>query len=128
MGIEFLSVKHVTGNIYVLLPDCRTVKEYIDFLTLNKEKLLFFREGLKENTSHRQLTIRRMLENFNQNCLQELNFGTFNLDVLTVKPLLWEDLKGIVLEGQVSRKHLGELLTEIETFSSQKNSCTEGPV
>ncbi len=111
MGIEFSVGK--AGNrehFMFLLPYFSNVKEYIDFLTLNKEKLLFFREGLKENTSHRQLTIRRMLENFNQNCLQELNFGTFNLDVLTVKPLLWEDLKGIVLEGQASRKHLGELL------------------
>jgi len=111
MGIEFSAGK--SGNrehFMFLLPYFSTVKEYVDFLSIYKEKLQFFREGLKKNASSRQVTIKHMLEHFNKNHLQELNFGTFNLDALTVKPLIWEDLREIVLEGQASRKHLGELL------------------
>jgi len=110
-GIEFSVGKSGQREHFMfLLPSFNDVKEYINFLSVNKEKLQLFREGLKKNTFYRQTTLKNMLEQFNKNHLQELNVENFNLNALTVNPLSWEDLKEIVLEGQASRKHLGELL------------------
>jgi hypothetical protein len=111
IGIEFSVGLKGARRHYMYIPDgCRTAEDYIAFFARHREKLSHFLQGLHRNAESRHKTIGSIFNKFNETYLGKLNEGFNDLDYLVLKPLQWEDLQSIVLNGQASRMHLGELL------------------
>ncbi|MFH0800843.1 MAG: hypothetical protein V2A78_00440 [bacterium] len=111
IGIEFsVGVKGARRHYMYIPAGCLTAENYIDFFARHREKLSHFLQGLHRNAENRHKTIASIFSKFNETYLVNLNEGFTDIDYLTLKPLQWEDLQGIVLHGQASRMHLGELL------------------
>lgn len=111
IGIEFSVGAKGARRHYMYIPAaCRMAEDYIGFFARNRERLSYFLQGLHRNAENRHKTIASIFSKFNETYLVKLNEGFTDIDYLTLKPLQWEDLQGIVLHGQASRMHLGELL------------------
>jgi len=111
IGIEFSVGTKGARRHYMYIPaSCRTAEDYIGFFARNRERLSYFLQGLHRNAENRHKTIASVFSKFNEIYLARLNKGFTEIDYLTLKPLQWDDLQSIVLHGQASRMHLGELL------------------
>lgn len=111
IGIEFsVGEKGTRRHFMYIPPEARTPEEFYNFFKKNHDKLSRFLTGLKENAEKRKSTINSMLEMFNETHLKKINAGYSKGSPLYLEPLKWEDLQKIVLQGQASRMHLGELL------------------
>ena len=86
------------------------VEALVDFLKKHRKDLASFFAGLNENAERRRQTVSRMLETFNEEHLPKINEGYASGNPQHCPPIQWSDLKTIVLDGQASRIHLGELL------------------
>ena len=75
-----------------------------------RRSLAHFLTGLNENGERRKQTVSRMLETFNHEHLPKINEGYAPDNPQYCPSIHWDDLKAIVLDGQASRIHLGELL------------------
>ena len=84
--------------------------DVIAFFKSHEKDLAYFLTGLHENGERRRQTVSRMLETFNQEHLPKINEGYTPDNPQYCPPIHWDDLKAIVLDGQASRIHLGELL------------------
>ncbi len=80
------------------------------FFRNHDRDLAYFLTGLNENGERRKQTVSRMLETFNQEHLPKINENYAPDNPQYCPSIHWEDLKAIVLDGQASRIHLGELL------------------
>lgn len=110
IGIEFSVGKERERTHYMFVPKyMEEAQEFLDFFTQNEE-LAFFSEGLKQNAQKRKDTISKVLESFNKNHLPVINSGYLPGSSKFCNDLKWEDLQHIVMDGQASRIHLGQLL------------------
>ncbi len=111
MAIEFSVGKSKIRRHYAYIPgNFHTADQFMDFFKKNEAKLSNFLQGLHKNSENRRLTIESMIKNFNETHLIRLNSGYKKDDLLFLPPLAIEDLKKVVMSGQYSRIHLGELL------------------
>jgi len=112
IGIEFSVGQKGRRQHFMYIPpvDFDQAEVCVNFFQDNAGGMGRFLEGLKRNAENRRQTINAIFKSFNQNHLQLLNEGFTHVDYLTLKPLEWDDLRAIVLQGQASRMHLGELL------------------
>ncbi|HPZ08044.1 MAG TPA: hypothetical protein PL110_08015 [Candidatus Eremiobacteraeota bacterium] len=109
IGIEFSVGKAMEREYFMyLIPHFTRIEEVVDFFS--REDLSVFMAGLEKNSFSREQTIKDMLNYFNEIYLHNFNSDVSGVDCFKLEPLRWEDLKKIVLEGQASRMHLGDLL------------------
>jgi hypothetical protein len=111
IGMEF-SVGPRWGRRHFMYipPYFEQVEDLVDFLKKREKDLSSFFTGLNENAERRRQTVSRMLETFNEECLPKINEGYVPGNPRHCPSIQWSDLKSIVLDGQASRIHLGELL------------------
>jgi hypothetical protein len=111
IGIEFsVGPKWNRRHFMYLPPYSGDVCDVIAFFKKHEGDLAFFIRGLNENGERRKQTVSKMLETFNQEHLPKFNEGYAPGNPQYCPPILWDDLRVIVLDGQASRIHLGELL------------------
>jgi hypothetical protein len=111
VGIEFsVGPKWNRRHFMYLPPYSEEVCELIKFFKKHEKNLTSFFAGLNENTERRKQTVSKMLETFNHEYLPKINEGYSPGSPQYCPPVRWDDLKTIVLDGQASRIHLGELL------------------
>jgi len=109
IGIEFSVGKATEREHFMyLIPHFTRIEEVVNFFS--REELSVFMAGLEKNSLSREQTIKDMLNYFNETYLHNFNSDISGIDCFKLEPLRWEDLKKIVLEGQASRMHLGDLL------------------
>ncbi len=92
------------------IPPVDSYSSFIEFFDTHKELLSQFIKGLEENKARRRNTIIQILENFNNTHLIRLNERYSRESIFSLRPLQMEALEKIVMGGQYSRVHLGELL------------------
>jgi hypothetical protein len=111
IGIEFsVGPKWDRRHFMYVPPYFEEVGGLVDFLKKREKNFAFFFSGLNENAERRRETVSRMLEAFNEEHLPKINEGYSPGNPQYSPSIQWEDLKSIVLDGQASRIHLGELL------------------
>jgi len=111
IGMEFsVGPKWGRRHFMYIPPYFEHVEGLVDFLKKHEKDLASFFTGLNENAERRRQTVSRMLETFNEEHLPKINEGYASGNPQHCLPIQWSDLKSIVLDGQASRIHLGELL------------------
>ena len=111
IGIEFsVGPKWNRRHFMYLPPYSEDACDVIAFLKSHEKDLTYFFTGLHENGERRRHTVSKMLETFNREHLPKINEGYAPDNPRYCQPIHWDDLKAIVLDGQASRIHLGELL------------------
>lgn len=112
IGIEFsVGPKGRRRHFMYIPPVCfGEARECVSFFHDNQAVLAAFLAGLKVNAENRRRTISAILDSFNVNHLALLNEGYTDKEYLLLRPLKWDNVQDIVLQGQASRMHLGELL------------------
>jgi hypothetical protein len=111
IGMEFsVGPKWGRRHYMYIPPYVEHVEGLVDFLKKREKDLASFFAGLNENAERRRQTVSRILETFNEEHLPKINEGHTPGNPQHCSPIQWSDLKSIVLDGQASRIHLGELL------------------
>jgi hypothetical protein len=111
IGVEFSVGQKWNRRHYMYVPPYfEDPCDLIKFLKDPEKDLASFVGGLNENADRRRQTVSHMLETFNQEHLPRINEGYSQGDPEFCEALHWDDLQTIVLNGQASRIHLGELL------------------
>jgi hypothetical protein len=111
VGMEFSTGPRWNRRHFMYLPpDFEEARDLVAFIRQHEEAFGFFFNGLNENAERRRQTISRILETFNQEHLPKINEGYAPGSPQHCAPIRWDDLRSIVLDGQASRIHLGELL------------------
>jgi len=110
VGIEFSVGPARARKHFMYIPPVDSFSSFIEFFDTHKELLSQFIKGLEENKARRRNTIIQILENFNNTHLIRLNERYSRESIFSLRPLQMEALEKIVMGGQYSRVHLGELL------------------
>ena len=111
IGMEFSVGPRWDRRHYMYIPPYfEEVGDLIDFIKAHEKVLTFLFAGLNENAERRKQTVSKILEAFNQEHLPKINEGYSPGSPEFCQPIRWSDLEAIVLDGQASRIHLGELL------------------
>jgi hypothetical protein len=111
IGIEFsVGPKWNRRHFMYLSPYAEEAGGMIAFFKKVEKDLAYFLTGLHENGERRRQTVSKMLDTFTQEHLPKINEGYAPDNPQYCPPIHWDDLKAIVLDGQASRIHLGELL------------------
>jgi hypothetical protein len=110
VGVEFSTGHRTRRRHFMYIPPAYTPDEFYEFFDDNKKYLARFIEGLEENRRRRHQTVTQILDHFNRIDLNKINEGYENDRLYALPPLRIEELEAIVMEGQYTRIHLGELV------------------
>jgi hypothetical protein len=111
LGIEFSVGPKWNRRHYMYIPPyCEDPCDLIRFIKGHEEGFSFFFAGLNENAERRKEAVSKMLATFNHEHLPKINEDYSPGSPEYCEPVRWEELMTIVLAGQASRIHLGELL------------------
>ena len=106
-GIRFSVGKAGQRRHYMFLPN---TPDFWEFFESNKERLEPFMRGIEKNAQRRAVGIQNLVDEFNRRFLPEINADFEDLEVLRMAPIVWEDVKNMIRNGQISRNQLGVII------------------
>jgi len=111
LGIEFSLYRAGRRfHFMAVLPEMRKGEDVGRFFEANGKKLRELLEGLEENQKNRVEAVRRLVKNFNETDLGEINEDYPEKGIYRLPKLKMRDLEEFVPPESVNRMHLGDFL------------------
>lgn len=111
IGLEFsIAMYDSRFHFMALLPELKTPEEARLYFMANEAKLGEFFGGLEQNQANRVDSVARLLREFNESHLKEINEGFFDDPLYCVPALTLEGLNSFIQTGSISTMHLAEYL------------------